>query len=357
MEDSDISLTQMFNESPVIVPSTPISSLGGRALNDKEKRDLTRFVQQNQGVYELALFNSGDVVPTDYVLNGIPHNTDDITDKPSSEHEQPVWLNGDCLILYLAWEQCWYRRNSEGEALPIRAIDLYKIVHHEYCGLDRTGLIKQSYLEAERKWMRKEDEESEEKEDEEDKMDNLTELGLPEINKEPRDIPYTMKELEQRKSNRGNIRNYWWKRNNEDENVDSINVPKGAKACFTMKFPEFMNKLREFEMMGYMTIRPLVSPTKDLQLTSSSYKHPHCHLSIFFSTEKGLELWRSFLNNSSSIPGVMLRYHKQRQKRYLYLSEAELIDGEIYKGISNQAGDPHESGMDSLMRRKKRKKV
>jgi len=109
--------------------------------------------------------------------------------------------------------------------------------------------------------------------------------------------------------------------------------------------------------MGYMTIRPLVSPTKDLQLTSSSYKHPHCHLSIFFSTEKGLELWRSFLNNSSSIPGVMLRYHKQRQKRYLYLSEAELIDGEIYKGISNQAGDPHESGMDSLMRRKKRKKV
>lgn len=329
-----------FNESPMIVPSTPLSSLGGDILTNKEKKELANFVHDTQGVYELALFHSGDVIPTEYVLHGMPQAKEDTTSTPTTEHEQSVWINAECLVLYLAWEQCWYLRNSDGETLPIRAVDLYKIVYNEYCGLDRTGLVKPTYLESEQKRMRNEKEED--IEEEKDKSKDLTELGLPEINQNTRDTPFTMKELEERKNNRKT--DVWWK-----------NVPKGAKAHFSMRFPEFVDMLRSFERMGYLTIRPLVSYKGGIQETTMNCEYPCRHLSVFFSTEKGLELWKSFITNSPPIASVMLRYHRQRQKRYVYLSEVELLHGEIYEDINKQAGDPHESGMDAMRNNKRRK--
>lgn len=386
--NEDISSSSILKESPLLTPDTPVN-FDKYYLSKNQQEDLRKFVTENADLYELSLFASGEVIPSESVLKGIRDDKDnDKNPKITYKTDTSAWITPQALAMYLAWEQCWWYRDKKGEQIPIRAVDLYKLVYHEYCNIDKTGEIRYKSVKKEEQWMKKRsnkcandvstEEQKDPKQDQdfvsskvhfkeetnkydgEDGEIDFEDLGLPEINKNCRERPFTLEELEQRAEEykrKNKFDSPWFGKkdfyHNMSENKDTSfdSVPSGAKLSFTMKFREFINVLKEFERDGYLTLRPMkqiFSPfdydgTPDDSKKREWNPYPKHHLSVYFSSDKGFQMWQALNGNtSSSLPPVILKYHKQRFNRIVYYSEVELFDGPIYESIKAQKGNPHD---------------
>jgi len=355
-----------MEEIPLLNPLSTLSTKPQTLSVDKEKQ-LKEYVSKTQGLYELSLFAQGEVFPTEYVLNGfMKHPSGDMTSNSENtknftqQQDSAVWINVKTLIMYLAWEQTWWTRTLKGKTKPIKAVELYKLVHHEYIGLNRTGTINHIEIKKERDWMLgiSKDTESEDVQTKEEKLveeetdaaEDLVfmKLGLPDINRTCRDKPFTMKELEERKRNDEVPRKKLWFSTYKNSDNGDPEVPTDTKLSFTMRFGDFLGVLREFEKEGFLTIRPVVDET-----CSPEVPYPKYHLHVFFSAKDGYRIWESLNGYSDSdVPHVMKQYYKQRVKRIIFLSEAELVEGPIYESIKNHGGNPHD-----FQEKKRRRKI
>lgn len=354
-----------YTELPSITPDTKLDDTNERQ-KELEYIQVKKFIEEHTGYFEPQLLQTGEIMPVQDVT-GIPDKKED-----HNERAQVSWMTPHALVLYLAWEQGWWIRDEKGKNFPISAVDLYKLVYQEYDNIDRTGYIRGKILEKEKEAMRKiyskeeeEDDSSDqeyEKECEGDDDDiDYEKLGLPRINESAncRDKPYKVEDLlrsvsEKRKNNTGN-KPYWFSPKEEDLASGYI-LPDNAKLSFTMTFNSFLQVLRDLEEVNYLDLRPVKRQAiGDTTIFGKPYTLPSSHFSIFFSIDRGYDIWKDMKNPLSTMPNVVKRYHSQRVKRFSYLSEAELIDGEIYNKMKKSCtGNIYDNSRASLERKRKR---
>ena len=335
---------QSFLTNPSISPTTLVD------FGEKEeelKRNLKKHVKQTQDYYDLSAFINGDVIPSEAVIEGIENyirpEEEEKEDyeivgqkRKQTSSNETTWIPIDVLILYITWEQCWWTRTPKGKIIPLSVLDLYKIVYHEYKNMGPRGTIRDTKIKKERHHMRrihnmeypepKEDNnkkpEGEKKGEEEEEFQKI---GLPPPPKESK--LYTLEYLEEkRRERKQNPGSYWWK-----------NVPT-AKREFSLTYKDILIKLLEFEKEGLLTVRPVRASNIPFVNENKKPNSPRDYLMIFFSEEKGYDIWNSLNGIGTPVPSIVKNYHKQRLSRYSYFSDCTLIGGNIYNSISKQIG-------------------